>query len=115
MAQTKGSLNQVQLFATLSREVLRKIRTALSSEIFLPGDVIVRAGSPGKVTHTQTGHLVLIYSRRALHVCASSRNSGSNLNGQHRDVLFKRRRSFRGSCSSSGSKQGKTTTSCLNM
>lgn len=60
MAQTKGSLNQVQLFATLSREVLRKIRTALSSEIFLPGDVIVRAGSPGKVTHTQTGHLVLI-------------------------------------------------------
>lgn len=47
LAATKKSTQNVKLFQIIPGPILTEIRDALVSEIHLPGDIIIKAGSPG--------------------------------------------------------------------
>lgn len=43
----RDSISKVQLFQNCPGLVLNKIRASLVSEIYLPGDIVIRAGTTG--------------------------------------------------------------------
>ncbi|CAH1126784.1 unnamed protein product [Ceutorhynchus assimilis] len=48
LAATKESIQKVDMFSKMPADLLKQVRSILVQEIFLPGDVIIRAGTPGR-------------------------------------------------------------------
>lgn len=52
LAATKKNIRNIEMFRKFPANVLKRIRSHLVSEIFLPGDVMIRAGNAGEFTNS---------------------------------------------------------------
>ncbi|XP_050302725.1 potassium/sodium hyperpolarization-activated cyclic nucleotide-gated channel 1-like isoform X1 [Anthonomus grandis grandis] len=69
LASTKNYLENVSIFRNIPNHLLRKLRVNLSTEIFLPGDVIIKAGSRGKSMYLIIVGTVSVTSEKDVEIC----------------------------------------------
>ncbi|CAH2002947.1 unnamed protein product [Acanthoscelides obtectus] len=66
---TKVHIQRVELFSSLPEDVLQKVVSRLKSEIFLPDEVIVEAGSTGSCMYFIQFGTVAVYTRAGREIC----------------------------------------------
>nr|CAI5841130.1 unnamed protein product [Callosobruchus analis] len=66
---TKVHIQRVELFSTLPEEVLQRVVAKLRSEIYLPDDIVVEAGTTGNCMFFIHFGTVAIYTRTGREIC----------------------------------------------